>query len=201
MNAINTSKEGEKSDIDLIDEFKQGQEEAFSELVKRHKERAMKLTFMIVGNYEDAKDISQEVFIKTYRSLKGFHGKSKFSTWFYRILMNSSKDFMRKKKFKQFVTRQKDTHGRNYLEEAKGTVRSPEHRLLGKELKGHINQVIHELPMKQRWVFTLRFIEEMSLQEIADSTGQSEGTVKATLHFAVQKVRKGLAPYLREGSD
>jgi RNA polymerase sigma-70 factor (ECF subfamily) len=187
-----------KTDWDLIADFKGGREAAFTELVSRHKEKAVQLAYLAVGNYEDAKDLSQEAFVKVYPALKGFEMRAKFSTWFYRILMNTVKDFLRKKKWQRFLALQADDEKQDFLEKIVDAEASPGQRILNKELRHQMTQAIEKLPFKQKWIFTLRFLEGFALREIADATELSEGTVKATLHFAIQKFKKELRPYLSE---
>ncbi len=192
-----------KSDIELVEDFKKGDESAFNELVRRHKEKAMQAAYSILGNYEDAKDASQEAFVKAYHALKGFEMKSKFSTWFYRILMNCSKDALRKKKWqKLFLFKREDEEAEEnpeIYERIPDKTAAPDKGVYSDELACKMNDAIQELPFKQRWIFTLRFQQDMSLKEIAQATNLSEGTVKASLHFAIQKFKTQMTPYLKEG--
>ncbi len=190
----------EKSDLDLILEFKGGKEQAFDELVKRHMQKAVELAYVVLGNYEDAKDASQEAFVKVYGALKDFRMQSKFSTWFYRILLNTAKDFLRKRNWKKFLQWDKKESMDQFFEKVKDERgASPGKELLGHELNQKIAAAVAKLPFKQQCVFKLRFIEGLSLKEIGEVTGLAEGSVKATLHFAVQKFKASLFPYLGEG--
>ncbi|MBI4115623.1 MAG: sigma-70 family RNA polymerase sigma factor [Candidatus Omnitrophica bacterium] len=188
----------DKSDLDLVIEAREGKEAAYSELVRRHMEKAVQLASIAVGNYEDAKDVSQEAFVKAYHGLKKFEMKSKFSTWFYRILMNTAQDFVRKRNWKRFLIWKEESKMEEFFERRESAVASPKVRVLQKELGEHIARAIKNLPFKQQWVFTLRFMEGFSIQEISESVQVSEGTVKATLHFAIQKFKKEILPYLQE---
>lgn len=189
----------EKSDLDLIAEFKQGRQEAFSELVRRHMGRAIQLAHVALGgHYEDAKDVSQEAFVRAYRALDRFEGRSKFSTWFYRILMNEAQSFLRKKRWKFWVRWTTNESMTKFFE----TVEDPHASSSRGAERGELNHKIHEtigrLPFKQQWIFTLRFIEGLSIHEISEATGTAEGTVKANLFFAVKKFKEKMAPYLKE---
>lgn len=189
----------EKSDLDLVLEFKQGREQAFDELIRRHMEKAMQMAYVILGNYEDAKDVSQEAFVKAYRSLRLFRMQAKFSTWFYRILMNAAKDFLRKKNWKRFLSWDNRDAMENFFERIADPQASPGRELLGQEMDRKISQAVARLPFRQQCVFVLRFLEGLSLREIGEATGLAEGSVKATLHFAVQKFKRDLFPYMSEG--
>ena len=188
--------EEERSDAGLILECKQGSEAAFAELIRRHKEKAVQLAYVAVGNYEDAKDISQEAFVKVYRALKDFNMESKFSTWFYRILMNTAKDFHRRKGWRQFLSWRSGEDMDQFFEKVEDRGAPPAKGLLDEELGARMTKAIDRLPMKQRWIFTLRFIEGLSIQEISNITQLSGGTVKSSLHFAVQKFKKEMIPYV-----
>ena len=189
----------ERDDATLVLECRKGVESAFTELVRRHKEKAVQLAATVVGNYEDAKDISQEAFVKAYHALGRFQMQSKFSTWFYRILMNTAKDFMRRKKWKQFLAWENPEAMENFFERIPNRTASPGAGVLHQELGQEITQAIKKLPFKQQWIFTLRFVEGLSIREIAETAAVSEGTVKATLHFATEKFEKEIGPYLQKG--
>ncbi|MBI4549315.1 MAG: sigma-70 family RNA polymerase sigma factor [Candidatus Omnitrophica bacterium] len=187
-----------KDDLELVAEFQRGNQRAFDELVKRHMNKAMQLAYVVIGNYEDAKDVSQEAFVKAYRALGSFRAQSKFSTWFYRVLMNTAKDFLRQRNWKKFLRWDKSESMENFFESVEDARQSPARELLGAELDQKISRAVAKLPFKQQCVFTLRFIEGLPLKEIAEITGLAEGSVKATIHFAVQKFKQSLFPYLKE---
>ncbi len=183
----------------LIAASQRGDEQAFARLVTRHKEKAVNLAYAMIGNYEDAKDLSQEAFVKAYLALPRFQMKSKFSTWFYRILMNTAKDFLRKKKGKSFVVNRTEEDA-SLFDSIPDLSQRPEKLVLNEELSVRMSAAVKGLPEKQRWIFTLRFMEGMPLAEIAETAGVSEGTVKATLHFAVAKFKKEMTPYISKGA-
>ena len=182
----------EKSDTELVAGFKQGAESCYEELVRRHMQKAVQMAAVVCGNYEDAKDISQEAFVKAYRALPNFEAKSQFSTWFYRILMNTAKDHFRKQKWLKWMKWKDSESMRTFFEQIEDSRAKADSPLLNKETGEQITACIQSLPEKQKWVFMLRFIEGHSLAEIAGITGMAEGTVKANLHFAVQKLTLAL---------
>ena len=198
---MNLEKALEKNDAELVLECRKGSEAAFTELVRRYKEKAVRLACMTVGNYEDARDISQEAFVKVYRSLGRFEMQSQFFTWFYRILMNTAKDFMRRKQWRQFLSWEDREAMENFFEKVPDRGASPRKGILDAELGHRMTHAVQKLPFKQQWIFTLRFVEGFSIREIAQTTGLAEGTVKAALHFAVQKFRKEILPYVQKGGS
>jgi len=182
------------SDEELLSAYQAGNESAFSELVKRYMRRSIQLAYVTIGNFEDAKDVAQEAFVKAHRGLRGFKQQARFSTWLYRIVMNCAKDFLRKKRWVLIARRSEDDQ--NYFERLPDPAVGVDAKLLGSELGLQMTGAIKELPFKQQWVFSLRFFEQMSLREISESTQMSVGAVKASLHFAIQKFRAAMRPYL-----
>src|SRR3989338_8475655 len=87
-----------KNENELIQQARSGDIKSFSALVEIYQERAVHIAYSFLGNFEDARDIAQEAFVKAYESLQSFKAESKFYTWFYRILVNACKDFLRKKR-------------------------------------------------------------------------------------------------------
>jgi len=193
---VNDSPLCDISDETLMERALQGKDEAFGELMKRHKEKAMRIAYLSVGNYEEAKDVAQEAFVKVHANLKKFRGDAKFSTWFYRILMNTAKDFMRKRKWTKFLSWKSEEEMTSFFENQPGPNAGG---LASKELGEKISSGIRRLPERQRQIFTLRFLEGMRLREIAETCDLKEGTVKASLHFALEKLQKELAPYQELG--
>ncbi|PIW64762.1 MAG: hypothetical protein COW13_00515 [Candidatus Omnitrophica bacterium CG12_big_fil_rev_8_21_14_0_65_50_5] len=192
-----------KSDFELIEEFQNGREFAFTELVARHKEKAVQIAYSVLGNYEDAKDASQEAFVKVYRGLAGFEKKSKFSTWLYRILINSARDHARARRWKQLFVRpavaEDGSEGPDYLDRHPDVSMSPRRRVLNEELKNEMDRAMAALPERQRLIFSLRYQQDLPLSEIAIITGSAEGTVKASLHFAAKKFKESMKNYFKEG--
>lgn len=175
------------ADEKLVEEFLAGREPAFDLLVKRYQEKAVRLAFSLLRNFELAKEVSQNAFVKTYFGLKGFKQNSKFGTWFYRILMNAVKD--------EFRRRQKaweDLRVEEVLEMIPDSSHSPSRSLVMDEEKRRLEQAVHELPENERRIFILRYFDDMPLADIADILGVALGTVKASLFHATRKIRKTL---------
>lgn len=202
---MDSTAEGEstlrRSDAELVVESQSGNEAAFEELVRRHMNKAVQVAFVILGNYEDAKDVSQDAFVKAYRALRFFNRQAQFATWFYRILVNTAKDFLRHKNWKRFLQWDARESMESFFERIEDPGQSPARVLLNVELEKKISQAIAHLPLKQQCVFIFRFIKGLSIQEIGEATGLAEGSVKATLHFAVQKFKDRLSPYLKGGNE
>lgn len=184
----------------LIEKAKGGDPAAFSELVKKHQEKMLHAAYSFLGNKEDARDIAQELFVKAYHSLPGFKGNSAFSTWLYRILANLCKDFLRKKNVRKnlSVTLKRDEEDTNASlpeDNIPSAQRDALEQLESREMGALIQEAVETLPFQQKSVFTLRYMEGLSLQEIAESLELSEGAVKAHLWQASQKMQKRLAAF------
>ncbi len=199
--------EGKRMDRDreLIKLIQGGSKDAFAELVERHKKRALSIAYSFTGDYEDAKNVSQEAFLKAYQSIRKFRGASSFYTWFYRILINACKDHIRKKsaeRFIFFINQEENDEERSsediFLTEP-GSDPDPQDELLNKELNKKITRAINSLPTNQRIAFVLKHIHGMSIKEIKNITHCAPGTVKSRLYHAVIKLQDRLGAYCEKG--
>jgi RNA polymerase sigma-70 factor (ECF subfamily) len=142
-----------------------------------------------VRNREDAKDLTQEAFIKAYNSLGSFRGESGLYTWIYRIAVNLAINFKTRSKISLFKSI--DDTQRTYDGD------SPADNILKDELVNNIDASVKKLPERQRMVFVLRYYEEKPYSEISEILGISEGAAKANYHHAVNKLKNDLKEYLR----
>jgi len=176
------------SDWVLVKSFKDGDQKAFNQLVCKYKKEVFRLTLKMIRNSEDAKDLSQEVFVKAYHNLKDFREESSFKTWLLRIAINLCINYNRKKRLRTFVS---------FFEIAKPLVSndSPSNEMEKAELQKDIDQAILWLPEKQKQVFVLRHYQNLSHSQIAEITGKTEGAVKSNYFQAVKKLKKYLSEY------
>ena len=174
----------DKSDAELIEGFKAGQIEGFNEIVKRYQQKVYWVARRILGNHEDADDVVQDVFLKTYEALKNFRGDSNLFTWLYRITINVSLNNIRKQKFKKIIPF--DELLNNILH---GSTQADE-PLLQQEYNTIIENAIARLPAKQRAVFTMRYYDEMTFEDIARILKKSVGGTKANYFHAVRSISK-----------
>lgn len=176
-------------DGELIGRFLAGDEGAFNRLVLSYQNRVYGLCYRMMGNQEEALEVSQEVFITVYKSLPGFRGDSRFSTWLYRVTVNHCKNrlkYLSRRKYYQSETLDEPREG------SEGELRrqvadeglDPLERLTQKEVQALVQEKMKELDEDQRTVLFLRDIEGLSYQEIADILGLQEGTVKSRIHRA-----------------
>jgi RNA polymerase sigma-70 factor (ECF subfamily) len=182
-------------DEDLVALAQQGNRRAFEDLVDRHKQKAYHIAFDFTRDREEAKDLSQDAFLKAFVNLKNFDGRSGFYTWFYRILVNVCLDHKRRQKrapadeFDETVVSQMEpTH-----EPARP--RSPEQHVLVGQISKKVDAALAALPPKQRAAFILKNHQGLSIREIAAMMETAEGTVKVHLHRAVRALRQTLAEF------
>ena len=134
----------------------------------------------IVLTHEDADDVLQNTFLKAWKSLPTFQGKAKLSTWLYRIAINESLDFLRRKKAATLSSADADLSVANRL--------LADDYFDGDKSQAVLQEAIATLPDVQRTVFTLRYYDEMKYSEISEILGTSVGSLKASYHIAVQKI-------------
>ena len=172
-----------------------GNTSAFDDLVLEYQNRVYHITLKMTGNEEDAFDLSQETFLKAYRSLKSFRGESAFGTWLYRLASNLCIDFLRKQKRRgggQAVSLDEETEWRP--RELPDLRYEPQEALERKELRERVRAGLARLPEEQRLILVLRDVEGLSYQEIGDVLQLELGTVKSRIYRA----RARLAALLTE---
>lgn len=160
----------------LIQRARKGDDDAFGELVRMHQDRIYRTAVRFVGT-EDAKDVAQEVFLKAYRELRRFRGKSALSTWLYRMSINISLNYLRGQR--REVDR-REQYGPGVSAPPPG----PERTLQDKELTEAVWEAIEELPDRQRTALILHRFEELSSSQTAEVMGLSVGAVESLLHRA-----------------
>jgi len=177
---------------DLIVRSQQGEASAFNELVTRYRHRAFSMIYQMVRSEDDAWDLTQDGFLKAWKSIRNFRGQAQFYTWLYRILMNVTIDWLRKKQV-QSGTEFDDAIGLNNIEPASVTTPrselAPAMRLADKEIRSRIDAAVQRLSPEHREVIVLREIEGLDYQEIADRVGISIGTVMSRLFYSRKKLQ------------
>jgi RNA polymerase sigma-70 factor (ECF subfamily) len=186
---------GEATDTELVVRAQTGSTEAFETLVTRYRGRIYAMTMNMTGNDADAWDLSQEVFIKAWRKLPEFEGRSQFFTWLYRITNNTAIDWIRKKKIQgaEFNDELGNVPAAGAPTAPRGTP-APDRAMVNKEIGGRIREALAQLSPDHRAVILLKEIDGLSYQEIADTAGCAIGTVMSRLFNA----RKRLQELLRD---
>jgi RNA polymerase sigma-70 factor, ECF subfamily len=173
---------GDLDETALVEACLAGRLDAFDVIVERHRRTVYQLCYRFVSNHEDASDLSQDVFLRAYRGLRGFRGGSSLATWLYRIGVNVC---LNRVSIKTPQTESIDE--RQHVD--RGAESAPE-RLLKGERAARVRAAIARLPRKQRATLILRIYQEMSHQQIADVLGSSVGAVKANFFHALRNLKK-----------
>jgi RNA polymerase sigma-70 factor (ECF subfamily) len=190
----NTQNTHEQENIRLIKAFMAGDQTAFDRLIVLNQKMVFNLCYRFLGNYDDADDCAQEVFIKVYHSLKKFRFESRFTTWLYRVTVNVCKNRLGSLEYRlrrrRIRINQKRNKGNNSPAlEIKDESLSPDSTIKRKEIDRLIREAVGRLPAPQKLVVVLRDMEGRSYEEIVEVTGFKLGTVKSKLSRARQQLR------------
>lgn len=188
------------SDEELVERYGAGDGESFRMLVERYQDRVYHIVYGIVGNKDEAEDLSQEVFLRVYRFLHRFKGKSRFYTWLYRLTVNVCLSARRKRKNepgKIFSLADSSKYGDNPGEiELADESFSPLKILQNREMAETIKSAINSLSEVLKSTFVLREFEELSYKELTRVFKCSRGTIKSRLSRAREQLRRKIEPYL-----
>jgi len=177
--------------------------EEFQTVVEEYRSRVYQTAYGIIQNADDAKDITQEVFLKVYTKMDTFKGLASLSTWIYRITVNAAIDMIRKRKpnvytgFREEISRE-ETNDPGFSGATRFT--SPFNATYQGEIRKLIQEAFMRLSPDHRVTLVLREIEGLSYQQIAETLECSTGTVMSRLHYARKKMQKLLAPAWRPAS-
>jgi RNA polymerase sigma-70 factor (ECF subfamily) len=167
-------------DSDLVERYLGGDMTAFDELMIRYERQIYRVCYRFTENRDDAMDLAQEVFIKAFEHLGSFRRESSLKTWLYRIAMNHCINHVKKHSY-EFVE----------VSETIGSVgASVQSQIEDREQREHFRRLVKQLPPKQKAILELRINEQLSYEEIAKISGRSVSTIKASVFFALEKLRK-----------
>ena len=188
-----TPAQADVSELDLVRRCQAGDTEAFDELVARYRTRVFGMIYNMVHSEQDAWDLAQDSFLKAWKSIKRFRGRSSFYTWIYRIVMNVTIDWLRKKQIKGVGTEFDDAIQLRQVDPASKTVPKtealPYETMERDEIRVRIDKAIAQLSSEQRAVILMKEIEDMQYHEIAEALGCSIGTVMSRLFYARKKLQ------------
>ncbi len=187
------------NDNELIKKIAAKDHTAFKTLVERYQTLVISTCYSLLGNRQDAEDVAQEVFIKVYQEAKGFRGESKISTWLYRIAVNLSLNWRRKRKWDRFLdifAFWKQEEGGNAYPFETETEDRPDRVIESKERKRILSLALDALPERQRAAITLHKYQGLSYQEIAEVLGTSLAAVESLIHRAKLNLQKKLLPLI-----
>ncbi len=177
------------SDRELVATANRGSEGSFEELVRRYQRPISAYVYRMVGDYEAALDLTQEIFIKVYGSLSRYRSEFKFSTWIYKIAHNAAVDHLRRNAGRE-RSLSNGIEGDAYDLPIEGGSLSPEQESERKERRLEIESVVRSLPSAYRELIVLRHSQDLTYEEIVDVTGLPLGTVKNRLFRAREMMRQ-----------
>lgn len=170
-----------------------GDRRAFNELVDMYKDKIFHLAYRMLHNVQEAEDVVQETFLRVYTNLNRFDEAQKFSTWIYRIGTNLCIDRLRKRKAAYSLDAEvNDSEGSDWYSMLASSDRTPEGELLLSETQDQVRKAIDSLPEKYKSVVVLRYLHDMSLQEISDVLDMPVTTVKTRVHRGREFLRERL---------
>ena len=177
---------------------RQGDGEAFRDLVERHGRSVFRLAYRMTGNQQDAEDVVQESFLRAYRQLGKFDERATFGTWLYRIATNCSLDLVRsrKRRSEQITAADKELDGVSHdpLLNVPASGPTPERSALSTEVRERVAEAMNDLSATERTAFVLRHFEGMCIEDVSRVLECQPGAAKHSVFRAVQKLRRALEP-------
>ena len=182
------------ADEELVALCQKGESRFFEFLVRRYMERAFRIALDFTHDQEEAKDLSQDAFLRAFSRIRQFDGRSSFYTWFYRLVVNICLDHMRRKRRVVWERFEKD--GSPESVELTDSASRPDEEAIAGETKRRVDLTLKAMPSKQRTAFLLRNHQGLSIADIAKVMKTTEGTVRVYLHRAVATLRQSLLEFV-----
>jgi RNA polymerase sigma-70 factor (ECF subfamily) len=183
-----------EADAAILARAKSGHREAFRTIVERHSAAVFRVAYRLTRSEQDAEDVVQETFLKAYTELGRFEGRAALGTWLHRIAANCAIDLMRRRSLR-LVNDPADAEP--VLMRLPAPAPGPDRQAAGRELRDHVDAALADLTPLERAAFTLRHLEERTVEEICAILGQSPAATRHSIFRAVAKVRRVLAPLVR----
>ncbi len=208
---MDQKEEPEKLDATVLDEAsalqswvrraRAGERPAFERLVQRYQERVYRLVYYRIRSRADAQELTQDVFLKAYKSLPRLKEDGKFKSWLFSIAVNRATDHLRRKKLVMLFSDTRTEEDRIVDANPSQRNQGAAEQLARKQFWGQVDRLSGQLSRREKEVFMLRFLDELGIREIAEVIGQSESTVKTHLYRAIRKYQKdgSLKEYLLRG--
>jgi RNA polymerase sigma-70 factor, ECF subfamily len=182
------------SDADYVRRLQRGETEAFEMLVRRHEKTIFNLVYRMLGDYDEAAEVSQEVFLSAYRAIGQFRGDANFSTWLYRIALNHTST-----RRKTLIRRQQRNVAIEDTEPVRDLQPGPAETMEKKEIRERVQRALNSLEPDDATVILLRDLQDIPYEEVARLLEIPVGTVKSRLHRARQALKSQLASYFYAG--
>jgi len=184
--------------LEFIELLKKGDRVAYTELVEQYQHIVFNTILSIVQQFQDAEDLTQEVFVQVYKSIHGFRGDSKLSTWIYRIALTKSLELERKKKAKRTLGFLKNLIGVEHVELEAKEFYHPGIAFQQKENAAMLFNAMRKLPENQRIAFVLIKAEGLSYQEVGSIMNKSIKSIEGLIHRAGENLREILQSHYKE---
>jgi RNA polymerase sigma-70 factor (ECF subfamily) len=184
----------EDTDVVVVARAREGDSDAFRLLVDRNSRSIFRLAYRMAGNEQDAEDLVQETFLRAYRNLDSFQERANFGTWLYRIAVNCSLDWLRKRRPHEELNEniEPDYEGSESVKNSPRT--DPDRMILQLEVRERVKAALGELSPVEKAAFVLRHFDGMSIEEISGTLGLRSNAAKHSIFRAVRKMRRALAP-------
>jgi len=190
------------SDEMIVGLVSDGEIESYSEIIRRYQAKLLRYASSILGDDDKAADAVQEAFIKAYRALPGFRGESAFYTWLYRIAVNTAKNYLVARKRQPVSSDVLADDAENYDDgDLLRDIATPDAELQTKQIAQAVNQAVDALPEELRTAITLREIEGMSYEDIAQMMECPIGTVRSRIFRAREAIAEKIRPMLGTSQD
>jgi RNA polymerase sigma-70 factor, ECF subfamily len=177
-------------DAAILARARSGNREAFRTIVERHSAAVFRVAYRLTRSEQDADDVVQETFLKAYVELPRFEGRAAVATWLHRIAVNCAIDLLRRRSSAPSAAENDEPAAARLASPAPG----PEREAAGRELRAHVDAALDDLTPLERAAFTLRHLEERSVEEICTALGLTPAATRHSIFRAVAKVRRALAP-------
>jgi RNA polymerase sigma-70 factor (ECF subfamily) len=180
------------SDAECVRRLQRGETEAFAALLERHQRSIFNLLYRMLGDYDDAAEVSQETFLSAYRSIKSFRGDASFSTWLFRIAVNHANT-----RRKSVALSNQRIARMDFLEPPEDGAADPADALERKEMRERVQAALNGLDAEDAAIILLRDLQDVPYESVANILEVPIGTVKSRLHRARQALKARLAPYIK----
>ena len=186
----------------LVQRCRRGDRDAFARLMRLYQRQIFNYTYRMLGNAEEAEDLTQDIFVAVFRGIRGFRGEAKFSTWLYRIALNQTRNRIKYLSRRNFFARQakRAEPGNNFTAEYPEAIAdsgpSPEQWIMTKDLVSRVQECLNQLEHQARQIIVLRDVQGFSYEELSQMLSLNLGTVKSRLHRARAALQECLAEHI-----
>ena len=175
----------------MVEIVRNSDQERYGEIIERYQGKLFAYLYRLIGSYDEAQDLLQNVFIKVYRNLQSYDTNRKFSSWIYRIAHNEAVNYVKRKSLKRFIPWEDIASAKDKLEMVSLEERADK-AWLRKEVKGEVNLAINRLPFKYKQVLLLKYFFDKSYEEISEILGKPVNTVGTLISRAKKKLAEEL---------